>query len=141
MKPISEQFIEEAETYLNTPWIHQGRLKGVGIDCIGLVQVAYEKVTGIQYSGEINYHRVPQKGRENRLHSILIQYLDEVPKAEMLRGDVLLFSFNGLSNHIGIYLGDLVLLHAWQEVQKVIKMRMDPAWLRCIRGVYRIGVK
>lgn len=37
LRTVSRQaFVAEARTWLRTPYVHQARLKGVGVDCIGL---------------------------------------------------------------------------------------------------------
>ena len=32
-----EDVVREAKTWLGTPFHHQGRLKGVGVDCAGVI--------------------------------------------------------------------------------------------------------
>jgi cell wall-associated NlpC family hydrolase len=40
---LAERIVAEAETWLNTPFRHQGRLKGQGVDCVGFIsEVARE---------------------------------------------------------------------------------------------------
>ncbi len=36
--------VQEALTWLGTPYHHQGRIKGVGVDCGTLICEVYEKV-------------------------------------------------------------------------------------------------
>lgn len=36
-----DQIVEEARTWMNTPYAHRGRVKGVGVDCGGLIYNLY----------------------------------------------------------------------------------------------------
>jgi cell wall-associated NlpC family hydrolase len=40
------EIIAEARTWLKTPWRHQGRLKGIGCDCVGHI-VCVPRALGI----------------------------------------------------------------------------------------------
>lgn len=139
---VVDVFIEEARSWIGTPWQHQARLKGIGVDCVGVVQKSYEKATGKKCEYEINYHRIPPIGREERLEEILGVYFDKKEGKELERGDVMLFSFkNKLSNHVGIYTGDGNMVHAWLDVNKVVEMPMDDAWKRSVKVVYKLKEK
>ena len=54
------EIVEEVRSWIGTPFQHQGRLKNVGCDCIGLV-VAINKKFGISDYDNFSYERSPHK--------------------------------------------------------------------------------
>lgn len=136
---LGAKIVAEARTWIGTPWHHQGCVKGVGVDCIGLVKNVFETVTGLCVDVETNYHRMPPVGRESRILEGLSKYATEVDKSKLQPGDVLLFHFlSGLSNHVGIFSGDGQFIHAWLDVGKVVEMPLAGAWERAIKTAFRV---
>ena len=54
----AERVLTEARSWMGTPWHHQARLKGVGVDCIGLV-VGVCSALGLPLEDSKNYARYP----------------------------------------------------------------------------------
>ena len=136
---IGEKMVTEARTWIGTPWHHQYCLRGVGVDCVGLVRAAYEVATGNKTDLIVDYHRMPPIGREQRLADILAQYADPIDKTDLQPGDILLFRFiNGTSNHIGLYTGNGCFIHAWMTVRKVVEMPLDDVWKRAMATAFRV---
>lgn len=67
----SAHVIAAARGWLDTPFHHQGRLKGVGVDCIGLV-VGVARELGVGIYDEAELARQP---REGRLRAALNEHL------------------------------------------------------------------
>lgn len=136
---VREKIVAEAREWIGTKWQHQASLKGVATDCVGLLRGVYQAVTGRPVLSNIDYHRMPVPGRENRLQEELQKYTAEVPMEDMQPGDVLLFSFlDGTSNHVGIYAGDGRFIHAWADVHRVVETSLTPTWRRLVQAVFRI---
>jgi cell wall-associated NlpC family hydrolase len=53
-----EQIVEEARTYLGTPFHHQARLRGVAVDCVGLI-VGVAHALGLSDADYTQYPRRP----------------------------------------------------------------------------------
>jgi NlpC/P60 family putative phage cell wall peptidase len=51
----TDQIITTARTWLGTPYHHQGSVKGVGCDCVGLVRGVYREVYNVEPPELINY--------------------------------------------------------------------------------------
>ena len=102
-----EDIVAEARTWIDTPWRHQGRLKYVATDCLGLVGgiavnlglVPSDRWTTDPVFG--GYGRVPMP---EQLLGGCARYLDAVPRREVSLGDVLVMSFskNRHPQHFGI---------------------------------------
>ena len=136
-----KDIIKIAKTYLGTPWKHQGRVKGRGIDCAGYI-VEVMKELGLDTSFDLEgYERIPdgQKLAEianNNGKNILLKDIQD--------GDVILFNVLGNPQHLAFYYkeNDIdYMLHAYgdKSVNKVVAMRLDTKWKNRICGVYRLN--
>lgn len=130
----AEQILSAARACLDTPFRHQGRIPGVGLDCAGLI-VAVAQAIGADYRDVPGYGRHPANG-------LLQQTLDAQPClikvsiAERQPGDILLMRFSGEPQHLAIDAGDNV-IHSYQQVGMVCEHRLADVWLSRIVAVYR----
>lgn len=106
--------MEQARSYLTRPYNLGGRNSVTGIDCSGLVQMAYRTV-GLNLARD---------AKQQYLAGNLI--LPCVPEA-LLPGDAIFFmnKTTGQVDHTGLYLGDRKFIHA--SGPKVRIQSMDPA--------------
>ena len=135
--------VNQARTWLGTPYHHQARLKGVGCDCLGLV-VGVAGELGLTRSDgaplisfdETDYSRQPDGAR---LTTMLQSVLDEIPKADAAPGDLALFTIEGNPQHVGLltdYEG-LGVIHSYAPSRKVVEHRLDKKWQQRIIKVFR----
>lgn len=123
-----------ARECIGTPFKHQGRNVGVGLDCAGvLVHVANR--LGIPHTDVIGYGRVPAK---LQLKQVLDnqQSLKRVGLEDKKAGDILLMTFVKEPQHIAIYTGDTV-IHAYERAGKCCEHRLCKMWESRILCVYR----
>ncbi|MHC5053633.1 MAG: NlpC/P60 family protein [Planctomycetota bacterium] len=126
MHPWADEIIREARTYLGTPFRHQGRLRGVGVDCVGLV-VGVGRALGILDHDNTAYPRQPDG---ETLLAELRAHMDEVTLADVGPGDVLVFWFlrrRRWPQHIGIAT-DTGIVHTHAHVGRVVEHGLDDAW-------------
>lgn len=126
-------FLEIARSYIGTPFKHQGRLPGVGLDCAGVVVCALIE-SGKQVQDVLGYGRIPSKGLFQRM---VDQQCDNINIDEIKDGDLMMFAFRTDSQHIAIYDNGMI-IHAYSEVGKVVRNSLDDAWRERLRGCYRI---
>lgn len=138
-----QAILESARSFLGTPFRHQGRVKGVGVDCAGLVvQVAKETgYSDYDYSG---YGRQPD-GRT--LVTVMDANLQSIAIADIRPGDVLVMRFDREPQHLGIVTdygdhygiapGVLGLIHSYMDARKVVEHRLDDVWMRRVTHAYR----
>ena len=127
--------VEIARECLDTPFLHQGRIKGLGLDCAGLVVYPAHTI-GLSDFDATNYPRSPDG---ITLERILNQQMRRVPFAIISPGDVLLFAFLKDAQHLAIVtqLNPIYIIHAHEPNGRVIEHRLDSYWRGYIRGSYR----
>lgn len=131
----ADEVIAAARACIGTPFRHQGRLPGVGLDCAGLGIVA-AKAAGIEIKDFAGYPRTPFDGmlkkmfdEQNGLQKIGIN--DAAP------GDVLLMRISSAPQHVAILSHNGFMIHAYQGVGKAVEQRIDDVWRSRIVAVYR----
>ncbi len=143
-----EAVIIAARGYLGTPWKHQARVKGVGVDCIGLLVGAFNEA-GTPIKDCIDYGKNPNPRRflahlarqfrrisgANQLdvHADPSAWMAEQP------GDVLVFQFQGpnLPQHVGIAT-DRGVIHTYQSAGAVSEHALTHEWCRKVHSVWRV---
>jgi NlpC/P60 family putative phage cell wall peptidase len=121
MTPQTRQNVaSEAFTWLNTPYHHQGNLKGVGVDCLMLMVEVYkalglipENVDPRPYTHDWHMHR----NEETYLAGVL-NYAEPVDHPQP--GDIALFKFGRCVSHAGIVIKWPVIIHAYIEHGAVV---------------------
>jgi len=143
------EILTVARSWLGTPFVHQGRHKGIRCDCIGLVIEVCREVGLVEAAGlpsdwdHVGYGRFPDS---YGLTMHLLRYLTPVPRQAMQAGDVALFQMvTGHPAHMG-FLADgatpLSLLHAFNartvRMARVQEHRLGSFWRGCLHSVYRL---
>lgn len=123
-----------ARACVGTRFRHQGRYPGIALDCAGLV-VHVARTLGLDYRDVAAYERRPSGGR---LEAALdAQPCLERADGEPQPGDVLLLRFEEDPQHLAIYAGDDMVIHAYAAVRRVAEHRLDADWRARIVRVYR----
>lgn len=111
--------VEEAKTWLGTPWVHRARLRGVGVDCGQLLIGAYVGAGIIEpfdpgdYSIDWMLHR-----REERLVSWIDRYM--VAAAVPMPADVAVWRYGRAFSHAAIVVEWPVVIHAFRKERGVV---------------------
>lgn len=122
MNPI----VSTAREWIGTPFHHQARVKGVGVDCVGLVIAVARELGHVAPDFDVlGYSRHPD-GVELMHH--LNNNMNVVSQADMRPGDVVCVAFDSHPQHVGIVAdyvhGGLSIIHAASKVGKVIETRL-----------------
>ncbi len=128
----ADDIVAAARACIGTPFVHQGRIPGVALDCAGLVVAVAESV-GVEYADHAGYGRNPANGLLESVLDVqpfLTRVFDRKP------GDVLLMRFAGEPQHLAIFTGDNI-IHSYESVGKVCEHRMADVWAVRIVRVYR----
>ena len=131
--PMREEIVAEARRWLGTPFHHQGRQRGVGVDCAGvLFGVAW--ALGIS---DFDLRAYPPRPEPDMMSAHLARHLQPIPKASARPGDVLRFMIDRRPQHLGILTAPDQVLHAYQHAGRCVEHRLDDKWRRRICGAYR----
>ncbi len=132
------QVVAEARGWLGTPFEHQGRVQGAGVDCIGLL-IGVAQSLGLTQFDVTGYARAPSDGL---LQGGCREHLQPVQLASAQPGDVLLMRFKREPQHVGLVAdyvhGGLSVIHSYQGAGGVVEHRLDALWLRRVVSVWRI---
>lgn len=132
------QFIAEVIDHIGTPYHHQGRLKGVGVDCIGLFVSAAVRC-GYEMIAPMDYLNVPE---QDKLLRHLSEYAHPIALEAALAGDLLIFRMYHQPQHVGVIVNllPLEMVHTYMTVNRVVRVPVDGTWAARIVSAYRLKV-
>lgn len=119
--------IAAARSFIGTPFHHQARLPGVGLDCIG-VPVCAARTVGLPVVDSTDYRRRPSPKDPDFLIRHLARNLDRVETPQP--ADVVCFGWrdSALAYHLGIMTDPTHMVHAWAGGEKVLEVEIAP-WM------------
>lgn len=149
------QIIRAARELVGTPYRRQGRVKGVGVDCVGVVllvceQLQIQDVDGTPLLGS-DYRAYPEFPEDGFVHRELQRRAIEKPRTELRPGDFVSLRHERrvLANHCGIISdlgGGLGLIHCRtsrrsrrrnvSSSEHVVEHIFGGFWPRCLEGVF-----
>lgn len=130
--PTRAKIIKEARSWIGTPFKHQGRLKGLAVDCAGLViGVAH----ALQLS-QFDYTAYSHQPDGITLKRLLNQELKPIFLAAAQPGDVLLMRFDAQPQHLAILIQEESIIHAYAQVRRCCEHRLDEVWRSRIVSAY-----
>lgn len=125
--------VNEARLWLGTRWQHQGRIRGVGVDCIGLIGGVALAVGVPQAPAWAADESCAGYGRKPDPAMLLLacqKYLLPVPRHEPpALADILVMSFADEPQHFALVsqTPDYI-IHAYAKSRRVVEHRMDAEW-------------
>ena len=132
---MAVDIVPEARSWVGTPFRHQGRLKGIGVDCVGFFLGVYTAVLDASRlpPDRTDYGRETTGNLEHHLEKIAYR----VPKSQMTANDVLVIKFDKARSHVAICAGD-TMIHAYSLARKVTEHRINNWWTNKIASVWRL---
>jgi NlpC/P60 family putative phage cell wall peptidase len=112
LSDLRQAIVAEAQTWLGTPFHHQGRVKGVGVDCAMLLAEVFHRCGLVPYVDPGYYppdwhlHRDAERYLEK-----LLPYAHELPAPAP--GDVAVFRFGRTYSHGAIVIAWPRIVHAY----------------------------
>lgn len=134
--------VGEAESWIGTPYRHQGSRKGVGCDCLGLIRGIWRAIYGCEPESPGAY--APdwaETGNRDRLLEAANRLMVRQPAANALPGDLLLFKWRPgvVCKHAGIMVKNDRFIHAYQG-HAVVSSSLVHQWRRRIVASHRFPV-
>lgn len=122
-----------ARELIGTPFQHQGRKKGIGIDCAG-VPIWTMKQLGLADINVSNYPRSPNG-------KMIVEIERHCEKTIIKPGVLVVYRISALPQHMGIisvYNDGLGLIHAWDIAKEVVEHRLPEKWNDRLIGYYAL---
>ena len=123
---MRNKIIDKAREYIDTPFIHQARKKGIGVDCIGLIVGVGKELELIDYDHTV-YHRYSD-GNDLMFH--MRKVFVEIDVKDRQPADVVIYWVDPSTKHpqhVGI-LTDIGIIHTYDRVKKVVETHSFPTW-------------
>ncbi|MDP3650529.1 MAG: hypothetical protein Q8R67_02490 [Rhodoferax sp.] len=127
MSTLRTAIVAEALTWLETPFHHQARLKGCGVDCANLLAGVFAAVGLVPaialdaYPQDWHIHNA-----EPRFLRELSLYADPLPTgAQALPGDIAMFQYGRHAAHGAIVTNWPQVIHAWKDQGRVVLTEAD----------------
>lgn len=124
--------VAEARSWLGTPWQHQARSKGVGVDCAGLVIGVCRALGLVTVGMDVSHYPRTPDGRSLLAHCD--EWMRRIPAAAAQPGDVFVMRFDVHPQHLAIAAdyahGGLSIVHALDSRDRtrarVVEHRLSP---------------
>lgn len=128
----------EARSWIGTPYLHQGSLKGAGCDCLGLLRGLWRALHGVEPEPMPPYQADwTASGAGETLADAASRWLIARSPGDEEAGDVLLFRWRDdlPVRHAGLYTGHDRLIHAYERAG-VVESPLGSPWKRRISHVF-----
>ncbi len=135
---LGELVLAEAMTWVGTPYRHQGRRKGVGCDCSGLVLGVWQAIYCSVFEVPAAYSQDwGESGGEEMMFDIASQNFIAKQSRDLTVGDLILFRWRPHlpAKHCGIAASGDSFVHAY-EGHAVAVSPIGGPWRRRIAGVF-----
>ncbi len=135
--------VEEAESWIDTPYHHQAKLKSVGVDCCNLIAAIAENTDLIPpvelkpYSLQWHLH-----SKEEKMLKLLEEYgctklevdLQDIDSWPI--GSILCFKYGRACSHLGLLLPNQQVIHAAIDYGKVVKHYLSADMINRVGAIY-----
>lgn len=121
-----------ASSFLGTPYVHAGRVKGVGVDCLTLLAEVYmeaglvERVPIPNYGADWHLHRAEQLYMNG-----LLKYMRETTKPKP--ADIVLWQFGRCYSHGAIIHSWPQVIHAYVKARCIVENVNCALWLKYLK--------
>lgn len=140
---MREFIVDEARAWIKTPYRHQGRVKGVGVDCAGLPICVARNLGLVGYEFDVSgYGRVPDGAS---LVAACDKWMTRIDLPELGSVIVVRFRPEWHAQHLGILAdykhGGFSMIHALGTADgkgRVVEQRLDESTLRRTVGFWRM---
>ena len=140
MTAVGQQVVAIAESWIGTPYRHQGATKGVGCDCIGLIRGVWRELYGNEPEAVPAYAPdwAERCGEERLLDAGRRLFGSPLALDEAQPGDIVMFRWRSgcAAKHAGILKDADHFIHSYEQ-NAVSLSPLVPSWRRRIVAVHR----
>ncbi len=140
-----ESIVAEATTYLGTRYVHQGRCRGVGIDCIGvggMTALACGVEGAEAWRADPAMHNYGPTPNPEYLWKACERFLERIALTAAGLGDLLVMAFPRQPQHFAIIsrVDPTYVIHAYLQRRKVVEQGLPIAKAKLLRAYRFRGV-
>lgn len=124
--------IEEARTWINTPFRHQGRSRK-GVDCIGYLAASANRFgANVELPTDYSLDVDPVRFKND-----LKKHFEEIPLSRAIWGDLIVVRYQGKSTHLVLRTPEGI-IHASRQYRKVVEHGFEGDWKRGAIMAFRL---
>jgi len=134
-----ERVKQEALSWVGTPFRHNQSCKQQGADCVGLVYGTFKALGCVPadfapkpYSQQWHIHK-----NEELLLDQAVAFGCVDVEGEPQMGDLLFFQYGRVCSHIGIYIGNSEMVHAFYGLQTAVRQPLTGDLQKRLKRVMR----
>jgi cell wall-associated NlpC family hydrolase len=131
----------EARSWLGTPFVPRGNLKGVGVDCVHLPAEIYRALGVLPSYGFPDYNLDSGSHADRSLVTGWLDgradFLPLAPVEACLAGDLLAFRIGKVVHHVGLLLGQTRFIHCLRHRGVLESDLRDPTYAKRLVRAYR----
>lgn len=143
---LRDDIVAEAREYMpNTRWRHQARVKGVAVDCLGILICLAITFALEGHERLANDERLKSYGRTPDpviLLSACDEYMERIQIQEAKPADVLVFRFKDGPQHFALIsqADPMYVIHAYAQARRVVENGMPLANASVVRAYRFRGI-
>ena len=134
-----QSIVDEARSWIGTPYVHQASVKSIGCDCLGLVRGVWRELIGDEPEVTPAYSNAwAETGGREQLLDAARTHFEPQANRQLGFGNVMLFRLRAKSpaKHLGIYTGSNRFVHAYDGAS-VVESAMGDFWRRRLHSTYQ----
>lgn len=133
----SNEIVDEARSWVGTPFAHQHRTKGAFVDCVGLIlgvgaDLGLLSISAEDWAPYRNYTRTPNPRKMFEAMNEFLEFQDVPKESAAPDGSIAWFQWReGLPMHLGImatFGARRTVIHALEPVGKCVEHTFDTIW-------------
>lgn len=144
------QVLSEARSWIGTPYHHQQSIKGVGVDCVGLVRGVCANLgmcpnDMTQLEGATPYLGYSRSPDGRKLAAAFEQFTTPIEIEDAQPGDIFMLRWRTFPQHVGFFAnyqhGGFSIIHALGMSDgrgRVTEHRLDERTMKKITAAYRL---
>lgn len=133
-----KQIIDAARSCLGTPFKHQGRVRGLGLDCVGLIRYPIIATHMQSYEENADFTQYGKDPVPSKMGTHLSKYFTEVRVNELLPGDIIWCRVRNSPQHLAIYTDEDTVIHSVSNgPNRVVEHILENKWRKRIYKIFR----
>ncbi len=135
--------VNEAKSWIGTPYKHYTSKKGIGTDCGLFVMQVFANLKLVKYE-KPDFYPMDWAMHNPKGHLFELwakKYCDEIPKEKLSIGDVIFYYFGKCVSHSAILIHGNMIIHSQRPIGVVVSNRETCKWAKRERKYFTLKRK